>query len=86
MAEADYDYESMIAEAAASLSQLEGRVLRRFIVHVVEPEFNVAYFIFSGWRPRDTSCFTPTHAARLPTARISAMSFSTTIPAMITRI
>jgi hypothetical protein len=46
MTETDYDYESMIAEATSVLTQLEGRLLRRFLIHVVEPEFNAAYLVF----------------------------------------
>lgn len=48
MADTDYDYESMIAEAASVLSQLEGRVLLRFLTHIVEPEFNVAYLVLDN--------------------------------------
>ena len=43
MAESTYDYASMTAEAASKIAQLEGRVLLRFLVQIVPPEFNVAY-------------------------------------------
>jgi hypothetical protein len=45
MIDTGYDYESMITEAASALSQLEGRVLLRFLTHIIEPEFNVAYLV-----------------------------------------
>lgn len=45
MTEEGYDYESMVAEAAASLGLFEGRVLRQFLTQIIEPEFNVAYLV-----------------------------------------
>ena len=45
MTEADYQYEQMVTEAATSVSQLEGRVLKQFLTHVVDSEFNVAYLV-----------------------------------------
>jgi hypothetical protein len=41
MAESSYDYASMTAEAASKLAQLEGRILLRFLVQIVPPEFNL---------------------------------------------
>jgi hypothetical protein len=45
MNETDYDYKSMIDEAASLLTQLEGRLLLQFLTHIVEPEFNAAYLV-----------------------------------------
>jgi hypothetical protein len=45
MTDASYDYVSMIAEAASKLPRLEGRVLLRFLIQIVQPEFNVAYLV-----------------------------------------
>lgn len=38
----DYDYPKLELAAKTDAEALEGRVLTRFLVHIVEPEFNVA--------------------------------------------
>ena len=41
-----YDYRGMELAADAALRSLEGRVLERALVQVVDPEFNVLYLLF----------------------------------------
>lgn len=45
MQEFEYDYKSIIAEAASLLVRFEDQVLRHFVTHIVEPEYNVAYLV-----------------------------------------
>jgi hypothetical protein len=41
----DYDYAKLELMARESVGALEGRLLSKFLVHVVEPEFNVAILV-----------------------------------------
>ena len=41
----DYDYAKLEAKAKAEVKLLEGRLLEKVLVHVVEPEFNLVIFV-----------------------------------------
>jgi len=41
------DYNGIIKTSKQKFVEIEGKVLVDFLVHVVEPEFNIAYLIFS---------------------------------------
>ena len=45
-----YDYPKLIRERSKDLQSIEGQVLEKVLVHVVEPEYNVLYLKFpDGW-------------------------------------
>jgi hypothetical protein len=45
-----YDYPKLIQERAKDLQCIEGQILEKVLVHVVEPEYNILYLKFGdGW-------------------------------------
>lgn len=45
-----YNYPKLIRERSKDLKNIEGQVLEKILIHVVEPEYNVLYLKFSnGW-------------------------------------
>lgn len=42
------EFEQVVKEAKRKLEMLEGRTLRKCVVDIVEPEFNIIYLVFSN--------------------------------------
>ena len=46
----EYDYPRLIRERSKDLAKIEGQILEKVLVHVVEPEYNALYLKFpDGW-------------------------------------